>query len=147
MVSARFNTWRPRLLPAVLNALRHQWFRHGHILGLLLPDLELCSTPYGINGFGTVESSSGPRYCQSAQRLTASMVSAPATRRCNGKIGLCSTPYGINGFGTEQSRTVQKLTVGAQRLTASMVSALGQFFLINRDEVCSTPYGINGFGT
>jgi hypothetical protein len=38
---------------------------------------ELCSTPYGINGFGTTW---GP------VRVTALLE--------------CSTPYGINGFGT-----------------------------------------------
>ena len=108
-----------------------------------------CSTPYGINGFGTIRSA---RYC------------------C--LLPQCSTPYGINGFGTsdlDSSKLVQWPVLNAlrhqwfrhteagsriagcwcaQRLTASMVSARlyeQKFRLGGRS--CSTPYGINGFGT
>ena len=59
-----------------------------------------------------------------AQRLTASMVSAPLSEVTSNPGNSCSTPYGINGFGTG--------------LADPASGALRQ---------CSTPYGINGFGT
>ena len=39
-------------------------------------------------------------YAGSAQRLTASMVSAPLNASDRIIALRCSTPYGINGFGT-----------------------------------------------
>jgi len=40
-------------LGVVLNALRHQWFRHS-VTRVIFDEAGLCSTPYGINGFGTL---------------------------------------------------------------------------------------------
>jgi len=84
----------------------------------------LCSTPYGINGFGTLEPNGDKP-----------------------KPFLCSTPYGINGFGTPPGAGSQHLQSRAQRLTASMVSARIAKTTYPAMAVCSTPYGINGFGT
>ena len=83
----------------VLNALRHQWFRHFQKT-LEHADHIRCSTPYGINGFGTFEYMCPSSAAIRAQRLTASMVSAPSI----------------------QPSRVWSMT-SAQRLTASMVSA------------------------
>jgi len=83
-----------------------------------------CSTPYGINGFGTFSEAlwSLGRCC--AQRLTASMVSAQVDQQQAMKSAdRCSTPYGINGFGTSSLSDHRGVYLGAQRLTASMVSA------------------------
>jgi hypothetical protein len=67
--------------------------------------LLMCSTPYGINGFGTIE------------------INAIDPLRC-----LCSTPYGINGFGTCFADIGSDCCYSAQRLTASMVSAHDEVF-------------------
>ena len=83
----------------VLNALRHQWFRHSQRHRRITD-------------------------ARSAQRLTASMVSAPRVFHTKPSKEMCSTPYGINGFGTP------RLSQQANALLP-----------------CSTPYGINGFGT
>ena len=194
MVSAHAYRLRGICLFLVLNALRHQWFRHPHP-PLPLPIHLLCSTPYGINGFGTVISpyrDSADDSCSTpygingfgtgnggtaatlrhrAQRLTASMVSAPVTQFFsrtaiavlnalrhqwfrhapslvrNSLVKPCSTPYGINGFGTFDNDECKGLLISAQRLTASMVSAPTRGGRCLCSTSCSTPYGINGFGT
>ena len=108
----------------MLNALRHQWFWHIQRHGW-------CQLP-----------------CQSAQRLTASMVLAQPLRiaflvnciraqRLTASMVLALCIMTGAGLGTDS----------AQRLTASMVSALNLELSDDRIETCSTPYGINGFGT
>ena len=155
----------------VLNALRHQRFRH-EILVMTMNQNIACSTPYGIKGSGTSHGSS------------KSDVVLP-----------CSTPYGIKGSGTTPITVTFLLRRCAQRLTASKVPALfhkeismfvklvlnalrhqrfrhylpkNVFFILgkvlnalrhqrfrhmeimlplDRRMVCSTPYGIKGSGT
>ena len=88
MVSALLFSIVQRNKPLVLNALRHQWFRHLDGLGTVGIEYQ-CSTPYGINGFGTEVTKCGKlkavvlvlnalrhQWFRHAQRLTASMVSA-----------------------------------------------------------------------
>jgi len=84
-----------------------------------------CSTPYGINGFGTGNFS-----------------------KQRSKILLCSTPYGINGFGTRP--VIPSLLTGGACSTPYGINGFGtacNCALVNFCVVCSTPYGINGFGT
>jgi len=52
MVSAHYEDEDDREEQTVLNALRHQWFRHDPAKRLRVTQPQ-CSTPYGINGFGT----------------------------------------------------------------------------------------------
>jgi hypothetical protein len=113
----------------VLNALRHQRFRHDgdgfHPIG----ERE-CSTPYGIKGFGTDPMAKLLNMNRRAQRLTASKVSAHQSsgilratlsvlnalrhQRFRHRVPSmtlqrllpCSTPYGIKGFGTPAARTL-----------------------------------------
>jgi len=154
----------------VLNALRHQRFGHE------TPSdkarlLRACSTPYGIRGLGT-----GPLLllylaAQSAQRLTASEVWAPAAvsnsaffsssaqrltasevwarlvSRNSFSNSSCSTPYGIRGLGTQHRQCVHRQCVV---LNALRHQRFGHCEKIQKDitgYMCSTPYGIRGLGT
>ncbi len=106
-----------------------------------------CSTPYGINGFGTEYQIDGLAISIGAQRLTASMVSAPIPYAY-----LLSREEVLNALRHQWFRhrifyPQNHLCPGAQRLTASMVSAPCSSSLSVRVCKCSTPYGINGFGT
>jgi len=126
MVSApRFNPMDIKLKCFVLNALRHQWFRHwtryqcffaGHIRAQRLTASMVSAQRF--------RSEHPDEVLLGAQRLTASMVSA------HDAITMDSSFHG-----------------GAQRLTASMVSALVIGAVRWQITACSTPYGINGFGT
>ena len=42
----------------VLNALRHQWNPHSHLVAMLVP-FDRCSTPCGINGILTAAATQG----------------------------------------------------------------------------------------
>jgi hypothetical protein len=92
-------TSRPARRRNVLNALRHQRFRHAPYA--FCPLIQLC-----------------------AQRLTASKVSARYPINPENPGLQCSTPYGIKGFGTWCATEQTELGTSAQRLTASKVSAL-----------------------
>ena len=170
MVSALFSSQFVQVYQFVLNALRHQWFRHFRPL-FNVGDLHRCSTPYGINGFGTITRSGLRRHRSRAQRLTASMVSAPTgnaiTRFCPVVLNALRHQWFRHSYYTDKYPKPWR----AQRLTASMVSALAKsddrlmgYVVLNalqhqwfrhagtkvRPEntpTCSTPYGINGFGT
>ena len=131
----------------MLNALRHLWFRH-NCSGYVYRRSCVCSTPYGIYGFGTRACSQifpSPRKC--AQRLTASMVSARGQGQGLSGLITCSTPYGIYGFGTSSpSRSLAPNSVlNALRHLWFRHDAIGEPRL--EGEKCSTPYGIYGFGT
>ena len=148
MVSAHKYHWKTEPSLIVLNALRHQWFRHTDYPNLLT-ETTSCSTPYGINGFGTafwsnkmnvvVEVLNALRHqwfrhtkknCNPkglltcAQRLTASMVSAPENPSHTAHELRVLNALRHQWFRHEYQRGLE----------------------FNRDE-CSTPYGINGFGT
>ena len=96
----------PALVPAilyahierVLNALRHQRFRH--------------TRPYP-GGSGRLR----------AQRLTASKVPALTPNHRGIDHLSCSTPYGIKGSGTISMARYFNPKISAQRLTASKVPA------------------------
>ncbi len=130
---------------SVLNALRHQRFRHCEMATGRTKNIS-CSTPYGIKGLGiiahewvrehiivlnalrhqrfrhrcTLHQTVRP---DSAQRLTASKVQA-SPQICGPNWGLlCSTPYGIKGLGMLMS-----------------------FSTLSCWTECSTPYGIKGLG-
>ena len=107
----------------------------------------MCSTPFGITEFGTMGAidavlnalgaqrlsaslnsapCSAPRWraaCASAQRLSASLNSARGVG--NGAAGgvECSTPFGITEFGTVRPRLTGRRPERAQRLSASLNSA------------------------
>ena len=87
----------------MLNALRHQRFRHIIFIYVDRP-YKSCSTPYGIKGSGTGKEVWRSMPMCSAQRLTASKVPAPTWSGTN-----------VNTLD------------GAQRLTASKVPALFRF--------------------
>jgi len=169
-VWARLQIPRTAITQCVLNALRHQRFGHE------TPSdkarlLRACSTPYGIRGLGT-----GPLLllylaAQSAQRLTASEVWAPAAvsnsaffsssaqRLTASEVwALVPHPYGyplgrvLNAlrhqrFGHGWCLAIPSLTPRAQRLTASEVWAHSIVSVFIVSVSCSTPYGIRGLGT
>ena len=84
----------------VLNAFRHHWIRHT-ITGATNATPIVCSTPFGITGFGTQ-----PHYGR-PQRHPAGY-----------------PPFGITGFGTQPHRLVASGQARcAQRLSASLDSA------------------------
>ena len=100
MVSAQIEKIRTKADNYVLNALRHQWFRHLILLPKSSNNLSCAQrltasmvSALNIRPTKTTKSAS-------AQRLTASMVSAPA-----------------------KAASFAFLAIRAQRLTASMVSA------------------------
>ncbi len=131
----------------VLNALRHQWLGHlacwvveialqvcaqrltasmvgaQTILALIHSAYPRCSTPYGINGWGT-NGFAKPRKIIGVlnalrhQWLGHWKIQVPILY-----ISKCSTPYGINGWGTSGLKFFGSSTTRAQRLTASMVGA------------------------
>ncbi len=107
----------------MLNALRHQRFRHLFHVG----NHRACSSVLNALRHQRFRHDFGDDECKkdlSAQRLTASKVSALGSPNSNAMSERCSTPYGIKGFGTPQGGKGKK------------------FY-----EMCSTPYGIKGFGT
>ncbi len=108
----------------VLNALRHQWFGQLTVPGLLLSG-KGCSTPYGINGLGSVCICGGFSYfCTCSTPYGINGLGRMGNKERRNRELPCSTPYGINGLG----RPV-KLT-----------------FWPSLTNTCSTPYGINGLG-
>jgi hypothetical protein len=82
-----------------------------------------CSTPYGISGFGTRAHMNPGNGTESAQRLTASVVSAATKVVQRPAAVACSTPYGISGLGRHLAASAIVCRHRAQRLTASVVSA------------------------
>ena len=132
----------------VLNALRHQWFRHNWRKGRTTLS-NRCSTPYGINGFGTLTEPGGSHAigeCSTPYGINGFGTAKSSSITLG--INKCSTPYGINGFGTIAEVFSFTKLFRAQRLTASMVSALISESTGGLSwSGCSTPYGINGFGT
>ena len=102
MVSAHYAERNSTRGAKVLNALRHLWFRHRGVVEayIKLANRGMCSTPYGIYGFGT-----------------------PKPWGLGHLGNKCSTPYGIYGFGTLCAYIESLHWTCAQRLTASMVSA------------------------
>ena len=65
----------------------------------------------------------GGDYRRCAQRLSASLNSAPDERSVVSAHTECSTPFGITEFGTGWTRSTE-IASGAQRLSASLNSAL-----------------------
>ena len=112
------------LLRFVLNAFRHHWIRHIFWIVLVI-GLAMCSTPFGITGFGTCRRSTCRWPWTSAQRLSASLDSAlAALERARENCARCSTPFGITGFGTASTPSFRWSNASAQRLSASLDSAL-----------------------
>ena len=109
----------------------------------------LCSTPYGIRGFGIVR-------LQVFGSFGGSVLNALRHQRFwhdseleyKLVLKLCSTPYGIRGFGIAGALLRARIQPwSAQRLTASEVLAFGGLAELRQPNLrCSTPYGIRGFG-
>ena len=142
------NAGNPRVtITNVLNAFRHHWIRHYLEVSDNLSWI-MCSTPFGITGFGT------PNFFTGITKYDA-----------------CSTPFGITGFGTWTCLRDYSNADCAQRLSASLDSAHQRRGSDNQQgpvlnafrhhwirhtvgltgpragKVCSTPFGITGFGT
>jgi len=108
----------------VINALRHQRFRHFKIFILIGDSIPLWSTPYGIKGLGIGEP-------MAVGNVVANVINALRHQRFRHRkmrvlIHLpleWSTPYGIKGLGIILS-------------TISM----------HNSSMWSTPYGIKGLG-
>ena len=112
--------------PSVLNAFRHHCGRHCLRGRRTSNPVSRCSTPFGITEVGTRDSRAGRIATSCAQRLSASLRSAPrAYRVTSGYRALpCSTPFGITEVGTsENCRARSSCDRSAQRLSASLRSA------------------------
>ena len=159
----------------VLNAFRHQ--RNGHTgdRSRAIGAVDVCSTPFGINGSDhTGRARPYGRCSVSAQRLSASTerthrcarrrareqcrcstpfgINGTDTRRsvaCSDPIGECSTPFGINGTDTLATAVhPMRAAACAQRLSASTERThAAELHGIPRSIECSTPFGINGTDT
>ena len=119
----------------------------------------LCSTPHGVVAVCTGCVMTAPAELWRAQRLTASLLSAPreagdrrdrrrgvlnaSRRRCclhpvnvscsSARLSLCSTPHGVVAVCTRSKTPLIPQQGCAQRLTASLLSARGEV----REDVCA----------
>ena len=107
-----------------------------------------CSTPFGITEVGTERLEPGTPSIPGAQRLSASLRSAPRrTASLRMADWRCSTPFGITEVGTDGRVESIRRRRCAQRLSASLRSARVEPARVAALVRCSTPFGITEVGT
>ena len=135
--------------PDVLNAFRHQRFLHSVRSEPDSTGYSVCSTPFGIKDFCTQPPPAALSRVESAQRLSASKISAPRTRR------RCRTRWRrvLNAFRHQRflhasaapDRFGELLVLNAFRHQRFL--HLAGIAERRRAILCSTPFGIKDFCT
>ncbi len=135
-------------LATVLNAWRRHWNRHAIRSG---PSARISHVLNAWRRHWNRHAAVDRRMLtiRSAQRLAASLESAPSDRRRHRGPRWCSTPGGVIGIGTWRSRRASRplgWVLNAWRRHWNRHHAIAESRTVQSNE-CSTPGGVIGIGT